>query len=71
VRERVIAEVDHKNLNLDVAWMSGVIPTTERFAEKIWDRLTQVLATAAPKVRLAELVLHETDNNRVRLTGNA
>jgi len=68
VRERIIAEVDHKNLNVDVAWMKGVIPTTERFAEKIWDRLIQVLAKDAPGTRLAELVLHETDNNRVRLT---
>src|SRR6185312_8617358 len=30
VRERVIGEVDHKNLNVDVPWMRGVIPTTEQ-----------------------------------------
>jgi len=68
VRERIIVEVDHKNLNVDVAWMKGVIPTTERFAEKIWERLALMLAKDAPNTRLAELVLHETGNNRVRLT---
>lgn len=70
VREKIIAEVDHKNLNVDVPWMKDVIPTTERFAEQIWARLTQVLAEDAPTARLAALVLHETDNNRVRLTAD-
>jgi 6-pyruvoyltetrahydropterin/6-carboxytetrahydropterin synthase len=27
--ERVIGDLDHRNLNLDVSWLEGVIPTTE------------------------------------------
>jgi 6-pyruvoyltetrahydropterin/6-carboxytetrahydropterin synthase len=68
VRERLIAEVDHKNLNLDVAWMKGVNPTTENFAEKVWGRLTDLLAREAPKAKLQQIVLHETPNNKVTRT---
>lgn len=68
VRDRVIAEVDHKNLNVDVPWMRGVIPTTEEFAERIWQRLEQVLQTSVPHVRLTSIVLHETSHNKVTKT---
>jgi 6-pyruvoyltetrahydropterin/6-carboxytetrahydropterin synthase len=69
VTDRVIADVDHKNLNADVPWMKDVIPTTERFAERLWERLTAVLATEAPGVKLAGLVLHETPNNKAAISG--
>ena len=68
VRERVISEVDHKNLNVDVDWMRGLIPTTEIFAESIWKRLETVLRQVAPQVRLQGIVLHETNNNKVTKT---
>lgn len=65
VRDRVISEVDHKNLNIDVAWMRDVIPTTEQFADRIWIRLEEVLRSSSPHVRLSSIVLHETSNNKV------
>ena len=65
---QVIADVDHKNLNTDVSWMKSVVPTTEMFAEKIWERIVSVLAREAPHVRLEYIVLHETPSNRVRKT---
>lgn len=68
VDARVLADVDHKSLNADVAWMKGVIPTTELFAERLWQRLAEVFAHAAPSVRLERLVLQETPNNRVTIT---
>ena len=64
---QVIADVDHKNLNVDVPWMQGAIPTTEVFAERLWERLGAVLAREAPQARLAQLVLHETPNNKVTI----
>lgn len=70
VRDRVIAEVDHKNLNVDVAWMRGVIPTTEQFADKIWGRLEEVLKVSVPHVKLASIILHETSNNKVSKTAS-
>ena len=39
VEASVLGDVDHANLNVDVAWMSGVIPTAENIAVEIWRRL--------------------------------
>ena len=68
VTAQVIADVDHKNLNADVLWMRDAIPTTEVFAERIWDRLVMVLQKHAPTVSLDRIVLHETANNKVTRT---
>ena len=65
VNGRVIVDVDHKSLNEDVPWMKGAIPTTEVFAERIWDRIIDVLGHTAPHVVLESIVLHETPHNRV------
>jgi len=39
VHKLVIDDIDHKNLNVDVDWLRGVIPTTENLASTFWDRL--------------------------------
>ncbi len=63
---RVVDDVDHRNLNLEVPWMGGVIPSTENFAVAIWDRL----ASAMPDgVRLCRVVVQETPNNSVEYSG--
>lgn len=63
---RVVKDVDHRNLNLDVDWLQGVNPTTENVVVAIWNRM----AGALPRgVRLARLVLHETPRNAVEYTG--
>ncbi|HLB59532.1 MAG TPA: 6-carboxytetrahydropterin synthase [Bdellovibrionota bacterium] len=38
VRE-IFDHVDHKNLNVDVSWLEGVIPTTENLCVAFWERL--------------------------------
>lgn len=68
VNERVLLDVDHKNLNKDVVWMKGAIPTTEVFAERLWDRLASLLKQEVPSVALTHLVLHETANNKVAIS---
>jgi 6-pyruvoyltetrahydropterin/6-carboxytetrahydropterin synthase len=68
VEERVIRDVDHRNLNLDVGWMSGVLPTTENFVVAIWDRLSGGLPEG---VRLERIVLEETPRNSVEYTGGS
>ncbi|MDP2955704.1 MAG: 6-carboxytetrahydropterin synthase [Longimicrobiales bacterium] len=63
---RVVKDVDHRNLNLEVDWLQGVNPTTENVVVAIWNRM----AGALPRgVRLARLVLHETPRNAVEYTG--
>ena len=66
VQERVIADLDHRNLNLDVGWMEGLNPTTENLVVAIWDRLVDRVPDG---VELVRLVLHETPRNRVEYTG--
>lgn len=66
VEERVINNVDHANLNLDVPWLEDVNPTTENLVVGIWKRLAGALPDHAQVVRL---VLWETPRNYVEYTG--
>ena len=59
VNERVVDKCDHKNLNLDVDFMSGIIPSTENFAIAIWHELVDAL----PSGKLTLVRLYETENN--------
>lgn len=63
---RVVQDVDHRNLNLEVPWLQGVNPTTENLVVAIWNRMAGALPEG---VRLARLVLHETPRNSVEYTG--
>ena len=66
VEGRVDADVDHRNLNVDVEWLRGVNPTTENLVVAIWRRLEGQLPEG---VRLVRLVLRETPRNTVEYEG--
>lgn len=66
VEQSVVADVDHRNLNLDVEWMRGVNPTTENLVVAIWERLRSTLPRG---VALERLVLWETPRNWVEYDG--
>ena len=63
--EEVLKDVDHRNLNLDVPWLEGVIPSTENLVVALWERL----APRIPRGRLARLVLFETPRNWAEYSG--
>jgi 6-pyruvoyltetrahydropterin/6-carboxytetrahydropterin synthase len=65
VQEAVIDKVDHRNFNLDVDFMRGVIPTAENIVVGCW----RVLAQRVVPARLVRLVLWETPNNYVEYEG--
>jgi len=65
LEREVLADVDHANLNLDVDWLRGVVPTTENLAVAIWRRLEAGLAG----VELVAVRLWETDRNSVEYRG--
>ena len=65
VDERVTEELDHKNLNTDVPFLQGVLPSTENVAVAIWQRLHDQL----PAGRLHAIRLRETENNAVEYYG--
>jgi 6-pyruvoyltetrahydropterin/6-carboxytetrahydropterin synthase len=57
IRQRVIEKLDHKNLNLDVEFMSGKMCSTENLALAIWDQLKPHIP---PAVQLHCIKLYET-----------
>jgi 6-pyruvoyltetrahydropterin/6-carboxytetrahydropterin synthase len=56
---QVIRDVDHRNLNTDVPWLKGRIPTTENLAQAFWERLEPEL----PGGLLRTVRVWETDKN--------
>ncbi|TMK39375.1 MAG: 6-carboxytetrahydropterin synthase [Actinobacteria bacterium] len=52
--ERIIRQVDHCNLNTDVPWLVGHIPTAENLAVAFWERLRPELPTGSLRVRVWE-----------------
>ena len=67
VNPELIEKVDHKNLNLDVEFMSGIIPTTENMVYQFWKVLVNKFTTC--EVKLYSLKLFETENNFVEYRG--
>lgn len=65
MRRAVIDRVDHTNLNEDVDFLRGVIPTAENLAVAFWNEIERVL----PRGRLHQIVVHETERNSVTYRG--
>ena len=63
ISRRVIQDVDHRNLNTDVPWLDGQIPTAENLAVAFWERIRSEL----PEGMLRSLRLWETDKNWVEV----
>lgn len=66
IHTRVVVDVDHRNLNLEVPWLAGVNPSTENLAVAIWDRIVDQLPAG---VRLSRVFIQETRNNSVEYLG--
>jgi 6-pyruvoyltetrahydropterin/6-carboxytetrahydropterin synthase len=67
ISTQVIRDVDHRNLNTDVPWLKGRVPTTENLAQAFWDRLRPEL----PDGLLRSVRLWETDKNWAEVGGQA
>ncbi|MDX2061503.1 MAG: 6-carboxytetrahydropterin synthase [Bacteroidia bacterium] len=63
--ERVLRHLDHKNLNLDVPFLQGIIPSSENLAIAIWQQLLPAVAPA----QLYSVRLYETPRNFVEYRG--
>lgn len=68
LREEVIDAVDHKHLNLDVPFLTGIIPTAENVAVALWKRLEPRIQ-AFEGARLQRVRLYESRNNFVDYQG--
>jgi len=67
IRTRIIAKVDHTNLNLDVDFMRGIMPSTENLAMAIWHQLADEITAMGATLHCVKLV--ETENNYVEYFG--
>lgn len=65
VEDRVIAGLDHRNLNLDVPWFAEHLPSAENIAVYIWNQLIDRI----PRGRLRRVRLWETPRNWVDYEG--
>ncbi len=67
VRTKIISQVDHKNLNLDVPFMKGKMSSTEVLAVAIWEELYQEIQDMGCALHCIKV--QETDNNYVEYFG--
>lgn len=66
-KELVINKMDHKNLNLDVDFMKGIIPSTENVAIAIWNQLEPAIKKLGAQLHCIKI--YETENNFVEYFG--
>ncbi len=67
IDDRIVAVLDHRNLNLDVPWFRDHIPSAEHIALFCWEALAGALPAGGG--RLARIRLWETPRNYVEYTG--
>ncbi|HEX2100473.1 MAG TPA: 6-carboxytetrahydropterin synthase [Candidatus Synoicihabitans sp.] len=59
LEEAVVTPCDHRNLNEEVPWLRGIIPSTENLVIAFWERI----APRLPRGRLYRVRLFETPRN--------
>lgn len=67
IRIHITDKLDHKNLNLDVDFMKGLMPSTENVAIAIWKELLPHVNKLDCKLHCVKLF--ETENNYVEYFG--
>lgn len=67
VKSKITEQADHKNLNLEVPFMKGKIPTSENIAIAIWEEIEEDIVELNCKLHCVKVV--ETENNSVEYFG--
>ncbi len=65
ILQNIVNKLDHANLNVDVDFLRGKIPTSENIVISIWDELKDKL----PAGELHSIKIYETENNYVEYKG--
>lgn len=66
IEDEIIEKVDHSNLNLDIDFLKGIIPSVENLAIAFWN----ILENKLPSGKLYKIKLFETENSYVEYYGN-
>ena len=67
LKDKVVEELDHRNLNLDVPFMLGKMASTEVLAIEIWKQIDEDIQKMGAQLHCIKLV--ETENNYVEYYG--
>ncbi len=67
IRDKVIGKLDHKNINLEVDFMSGKQASTENLAVGIWQELELQIARLGAQLHCVKL--KESENNFIEYFG--
>lgn len=67
IQKYVLSKVDHRNLNLDVDFMQGKLPSTEILAIEIWKLLRDPINALSCKLHCVKI--QETAKNYVEYFG--
>ena len=69
IKKEVTNKVDHKNMNLDVPFMKGIIPSSENIAIQFWKILGPSIDSMIHDGKLHSIKLYETPRNFVEYFG--
>jgi len=69
MKRSVVDKLDHQNINLDVDFMSGLIPSCENIVLEVWKILADEIQQTMPEVQLHYIKLIETPKNFVEYYG--
>jgi 6-pyruvoyltetrahydropterin/6-carboxytetrahydropterin synthase len=68
LKKEVTEKIDHKNLNVDVDFMKGIMPSTENLVIEIWKILVPQIKKLGAQLHCVRL--YETENNYVEYFGD-
>jgi 6-pyruvoyltetrahydropterin/6-carboxytetrahydropterin synthase len=67
LKSRIIDKVDHRNLNMDVDFMKGKLPSTEVLAMEIWNQVQKEINALGCTLHCVKI--QETEKNYVEYYG--
>lgn len=65
IKNEIVEKIDHRNLNEDVDFMKGILPSIENMIVEIWN----ILESKIQNGKLHYIKLVETENNYVEYYG--
>ena len=68
IDEKILQKVDHKNLNLEVDFLRGKVPTSENIAKGIWDELADEIIKLGGTLHCVRL--EQSENNIIEYYGD-
>lgn len=67
INERITEKLDHKNLNLDVQFLEGIMPSTENLTMAIWQEIKDPIKNEGADLHCVKVF--ETESNYVEYYG--